>query len=301
MNSNTVNILIVIVFIGLILYIKNKDRITIEAIKRGMSCLQNLPMKETPFTIDFNTPARVTATYTQKIPFIFFQTGRYPLDADRRQCILINRALNPEYEHRFYDEEGRIAYIREHEPDLLPYYNKFLPPAYRADMFRCVVLYYEGGIYLDDKSTSIFPFSHYIKPEKEFAIFEDAIDGYGFNGFIASAPGHPIMRLNIDQMKHHVKTNYYGLTPLDPTGPGLMGKCINKFLGRAEGTSLITISDPRIDIIGKVRLIKKEYSCLCDKQDSPLINRCYRGYYSAKHIFSNYYGVKWVFRDIYKS
>jgi mannosyltransferase OCH1-like enzyme len=298
-TSTLINILIVVGFLLIIVYKTNSERLNMSSLKLALKCGKNLYLTSGKFTIDRHVTAKSTPSYTQKIPFIFFQTGRYPLDTDRRQCILINRNINPEYESRYYTDEEQVAYITKHEPDLLQYYNTLIPPAFKADLFRLVVLYYEGGIYMDDKSTSLFPFSHYIKPEKEFVIFADATEGYGYNGFMASVPGHPIVRKNLDQMKQNIKKRYYGLSPLDPTGPGLMGKCINAYVGRPPGTNLQTINHPQLDILGQCYVINKTYQSLCDTQKQPLINRCYRGYYSSKHLFSNYYGVKWVYGDIY--
>lgn len=300
MNSTLVNILIVVVFVLVIVYMRHRERINMDSIKFVLNCVKNQKLEAGTYTIVRHCPPKIAPSYQQKIPFIFFQTGRYPLDIDRRQCILINRNLNPEYEVRYYTDAEQVAYIKENEPDLLPYYNQLIPPALKADVFRCVVLYYEGGIYMDDKSTTLYPFSHYIKPEKEFSIFSDAPDGYGYNGFMASVPRHPIIRKNLDQMKINIKNRYYGVSSLDPTGPGLMGKCINSFLGRPAGTSLETIDHPEIDILGKYHIINKTYQSLCDVQKQPLINRTYRGYYSSKHLFSNYYGVKWMLGDIYR-
>lgn len=271
-----------------------------QAIQFISNCVKNKHLKVGTYNIERHCLAKTTPTYTQKIPFIFIQTGRYPLDEDRRQCILINRGLNPEYEARYYTDTEQVDYIKKHEPDLLPFYNKLIPGAYKADMFRCVVLYYEGGIYLDDKSTTLYPFSHYVKPDTEFAIFSDASDGYGFNGFIASIPFHPILRKNLDQMKVNIKTKNYGISSLEPTGPGLMGRCINEFLGKKSGTKLVSEPDRHLNILGQYHIINDTYESLCDLQNQPLINRTYKGYYFNMKVFFNHYGIKWILGDVYR-
>jgi mannosyltransferase OCH1-like enzyme len=61
---------------------------------------------------------------------------------------------NPDWEFRLYDDQDIEKYISKHFPNLLKFYKK-IDLAYgaaRADFFRYLVIYKEGGVYLDIKS-----------------------------------------------------------------------------------------------------------------------------------------------------
>jgi mannosyltransferase OCH1-like enzyme len=72
-----------------------------------------------------------------------------------RQVMKRNQNSNPEYEFRLYDMGQMKEYLRKHTtPILLETFNLINPTCHAciADFFRYVVIYYEGGIYLDIKT-----------------------------------------------------------------------------------------------------------------------------------------------------
>lgn len=72
---------------------------------------------------------------------------------------------NPEWEFRLYDDHDIENYIQKHYPYLLNIYKSINPSygAAKADFFRYLVMYNEGGIYLDIKSGSTKPFDSIIE------------------------------------------------------------------------------------------------------------------------------------------
>lgn len=80
---------------------------------------------------------------------------------------------NPDWEYRFYDDAAVLAYIKAHDDGrILDAYHRINPVygAAKADLFRYLVLYHEGGVYLDIKSTCIHPLSEVIKPDDNFIV-----------------------------------------------------------------------------------------------------------------------------------
>jgi hypothetical protein len=57
--------------------------------------------------------------------------------------------LNPDYEHRLYDDHDCEHWVRQHQPHLLPAFVSLPLAVQRADFFRYLVVYTEGGIYAD--------------------------------------------------------------------------------------------------------------------------------------------------------
>jgi inositol phosphorylceramide mannosyltransferase catalytic subunit len=93
------------------------------------------------------------------IPKIIHQTvsdknDLHPVFADN---IARLRTLNSEWDYRLYDDEECRAFIASHyDRDMLTTYERIHPrygPA-RADLFRYLLLYRTGGVYLDIKSTA---------------------------------------------------------------------------------------------------------------------------------------------------
>lgn len=293
MDTKTSIILICIVLL-LFLFTSSSLYNSLSGLFQNMKRLYQ-PGKKTFSIRQFESPS-MSPSYSQSIPLLLFQTGTYPVSPEIRQASLINRNINPEYEYRFYnDTTDRIDYITKYEPSLLPTYNALLPGAYKADLFRYVVLYYEGGVYLDDKSTIIQPLRTFIHPSKEFIAFRDVTPAACFNGFIAVVPKHPIMRQVIDRIKRNVKKKNYGINALDPTGPQLLGRCVNSYLNRPEMELFEEKEYPKqIDFIGTYYILNKEYQSLSDRDGTPLIHRCHNGYYKLPQVITKSYVTKWL-------
>ena len=59
---------------------------------------------------------------------------------------------NIEFEYFLYDDDDCRLFIKEHfSTDVLNAYDRLIPYAYKADLWRYCVLYIYGGIYLDIK------------------------------------------------------------------------------------------------------------------------------------------------------
>lgn len=80
---------------------------------------------------------------------------------------------NPNWDYRFYDDEAVLSYIQKHDDGrILTAYQRINPVygAAKADLFRYLVLYHEGGVYLDIKSTCIYPLDKVIRPDDTFIV-----------------------------------------------------------------------------------------------------------------------------------
>jgi len=81
--------------------------------------------------------------------------------------------MNPDYEYTFYAEPEMCQYIKKHYgQDMLNVYKQINPVygAARADLFRYLVVYQEGGAYLDIKSFCEKPLDEIIPPECELIL-----------------------------------------------------------------------------------------------------------------------------------
>mgnify|MGYP001214340874 CR=1 FL=1 len=161
------------------------------------------------------------------IPRIIHQTYR---NADvpeaLRPGIAELRAMNPDWDYRFYDDAAVADFIRgEFPPEFYRAYCR-INPAYgpaRADFFRYLVVYRHGGVYLDLKSTTARPLNETLRPDDDYLLSfwpnkpHQSMPGFGThrvlteqgflrgefqNWHLIATPGHPLLRYVASFMLH---------------------------------------------------------------------------------------------------
>ncbi|MBT7338600.1 MAG: hypothetical protein HN802_02780 [Candidatus Jacksonbacteria bacterium] len=110
----------------------------------------------------------------QRIPKIIHQTyGTRNLPTELRRTVDTLKAMNSEYTYIFYDDLDIIHFIENNYPkDVLTLFNMINPKygAARADLFRYLVIYKMGGVYLDIKSCTSIPLRNIIKKEDSYIL-----------------------------------------------------------------------------------------------------------------------------------
>lgn len=87
----------------------------------------------------------------------------------------INRLIkmNPDWEYKFYDNSDIEEFIKKNYGDIIySYYNRIDPRygAAKADLFRYLLIYKVGGVYLDLKSSIIKPLNSTIFDNDEYIL-----------------------------------------------------------------------------------------------------------------------------------
>ncbi len=139
--------------------------------------------------------------------------------------------LNPEYTYHFYSNVDQRNFIKTHmSKRVLRAYDKLIPVAYKADLWRYCILYMKGGVYLDIPMETYVPLKDIINNDDTFISSRETFisDGSIYNAFIASVPKHPFLREAIDECVRNIENNYIGTGTSDPTGPLVLGRCINR-------------------------------------------------------------------------
>lgn len=109
------------------------------------------------------------------IPKIIHQTVRskFEMDPVLKENIERIKGLNPDWEHRLYDNEDCRSFIANHcSARMLQLYERISPRygAARADFFRYLLMYEVGGVYLDIKSTVVRPLSSVLSVDDSFLL-----------------------------------------------------------------------------------------------------------------------------------
>jgi len=144
------------------------------------------------------------------------------------------KADNPEFKYMLFDDDECRDFIITHFDDsVLNAYDSLLPGAFKADLWRYCILYINGGVYLDIKYTLTDPSEFRLIDlfdEKKYPIPIVVETGplYVYTGLLMTPPANPLYAECIRQIVENVKNEYYGNTPMAPTGPELFGGLIEE-------------------------------------------------------------------------
>lgn len=165
---------------------------------------------------------------SEHIPHILHQTFRTrDLKPELAASVEAMKQRNPGWEYRFYDDADIRAYVEQHYgPEFLLYFDALNPKyaAAKADLFRYLLMYREGGVYLDIKSHASKPLNEVIAPTDQFLIsqwrngpdsgysmwgvhseLKDVAGGEFQQWFIVAAPGHPFLRATIEAVLRNIR------------------------------------------------------------------------------------------------
>ena len=139
-------------------------------------------------------------------------------------------ACFPDAEHVIYNNDSLRAFIADnYKEEVLWAYDCLQPFAYKADLGRYCLLNKIGGWYFD---VGIRAFNAIELADRiEFLAFRD-IQRFSFTswacsiGILYSRPENEALQFAIDMIVANCTQQYYGITPLCPTGPALLGKAL---------------------------------------------------------------------------
>lgn len=246
--------------------------------------------------------------YSQKIPFVIHQTYfDDKMDVQLYETCMINRYMNVEYEYKFYTDKDVAVYVATHFPQYNDLFHSLIPGAFRADLFRYLVLYREGGVYMDCKSSTIIPLREFLPADLGFVSFTDMNTTTIQISFLASTPGHPVLGQALEIAFDNIRRQNYGVSAMDITGPQVCGRAFNRCRGVPDMTSIDSREYPEIDacILGTLKLEKKYfYEVLVDADERPLVSRACYSYYLGRLDREvtdlNNYGWRWRTGRVFK-
>jgi len=166
--------------------------------------------------------------YKPIVPLKIFQTWYTKvLPPKMRERVETLKRQNPMFEHFLYDDNDCRELIKnKFSNDVLNAYDKLIPGAYKADLWRLCVLYLYGGIYMDIKFICVNGFKLIELTERNHFVKDRPKPLSIYNAMMVCEKNHPFLLMAINKIVHNVKNNYYGSTPLEPTGPTMLGNLI---------------------------------------------------------------------------
>ena len=175
----------------------------------------------------------------QPISAYIWRTAEWPSTALPQQIQKSMASFSkfaPEFQQVYMDDAGRSAFVAAEFPQYAAAFESVVPGAYRADLWRLLVVLRHGGVYSDICQHLVAPLGPLLaghdavfvldEPQwvrnKTFAIF---------NGFFAARPGHPLLAAIVDQVMADVRARQYNKSPLDIAGPWAWGRAFQRVYG----------------------------------------------------------------------
>ena len=191
----------------------------------GMSKVywQSLPVLNRP-SLRSRVPTVPEATQIPRLIHQTFSTKLLPPEIEANITSL--RRLNPGWQYHLYDDSDIAGFIdAEYGAHVLHRFEQINPlyGAARADLFRYLLLYKVGGVYLDIKSASLCPLDGVLRPDDRYLLSVwnnragEAFEGWGLHPeladveggefqqwYIAAAPGHPFLKAVIETVLRNI-------------------------------------------------------------------------------------------------
>jgi mannosyltransferase OCH1-like enzyme len=223
-----------------------------------------------------------------EIPSNIFQTWHSKnLPVSMFLAISQIKQTNPRFNYYLFNDEDCRIFIKNYfDENILNAYDKLIPGAYKADLWRYCVLYKMGGIYLDIKYVPVNKFKFRNLLTSEYWVTDS--DGNGiYNALMVCKAGNQILLNAINRIVENVKNKYYGSSFLEPTGPLLLGQY---FTNEEKQNSIIKHKMNGPNDFNKIILFK----------NYPIL-KCFRGYYLVqnKYKIKRHYSELWNERNIY--
>lgn len=237
----------------------------------------------------------------EKIPKIIHQTYYLkPSDPafpeELRANITDIQNQNPDWEYRFYDDADIEKYIKDNTPELFDYYQKLGDEygAARADFFRYVVIYCDGGVYLDVKSLTKRPLNEVLLEDDKYVLSywpefmrESGMgkhqsiknpDGEFQQWHVISVSGHPFLETVINNVCNNI--NHYNPVlhdcgawgVLNLTGPIAYSEAIFPILERYPHR-----------LLGTHREIGLKYCAVSAEKENPNDHMAHVSIFSKRH------------------
>lgn len=109
----------------------------------------------------------------QKIPKQLFVTAKSPLNPRLSHHLDSLQKSNPDYHLNVYDDSSCFDYVHNQWGEFVTSIYESIAAEYivaKMDLWRYLIIYDRGGIYLDDKSGPVKGFAKVIKPNDELLL-----------------------------------------------------------------------------------------------------------------------------------
>jgi mannosyltransferase OCH1-like enzyme len=191
------------------------------------------------------------------IPKVVHQTWKaiIGMPASLSSCVQSFGLVNRNWMQQFYDDEQCITWVRSRFPEAMGTYRSLSTGIHRADFFRILVLYIEGGVYADIDIECLRPLDEliaHLPPGKSLYLTRDhpvhervhfGGRAMWMNDFMIAAPGDPFLGEVIKWMVANPVSSSSANAVME-TGPGVLSAVMEMLGGPEMVPSLGVIPTP---------------------------------------------------------
>lgn len=144
----------------------------------------------------------------------------------------------PAANHTIYNKDSLRQFILDHyKEEVLWAYDQLKPYSYKADLGRFCLLNKLGGWYMDIGIRVASPVD--VGSHIRWLAFRDIQRCSGTSwacstSVLYSQPDNPALVTAIDLIVQNCRSKYYGITPLCPTGPTVLGRALAMYGSQAD-------------------------------------------------------------------
>jgi len=165
-----------------------------------------------------------------EISQIFLSDTDQELSPFLRHAVSTVKSAFPNDNHTIYDKNSLRQFISDnYDADVLGAYDTLRPYSYKADLGRFCLLNKLGGWYFDIAVRVMNPVE--VGDRIEWLAFRD-IQRFSYTSWacattvLYSKPDNIALTTAIEMIVNNCQEKYYGITPLCPTGPTLLGAAL---------------------------------------------------------------------------
>jgi tetratricopeptide (TPR) repeat protein len=153
--------------------------------------------------------------------------------------------MDPAFDYRRLDEASALDFLKAiGDAAAFRAFQRAEQPAMKSDILRLAWLLRNGGVYSDADDRLQRSVAPLLESGAGLVLYQEDIGSVG-NNFIAAAPDHPVLAAALEQAVAAVNNGGKDLLWL-ATGPGLLTRCLGRYLAADEGAWLARLSNIRV-------------------------------------------------------
>ncbi len=238
----------------------------------------------------------------KSLPNVLFRTAEpafrdlHPLIKEKMFAVTRE---NPVYRQVYFSASDRWDFVKKFYPQYMNDYKNLLPGAYKADLFRYLLIYRYGGVYADIGMLFTKPLQEILFPSDEFVGAVDFVSSNLINGFFAAYARHPLLRVVIAIVEDNLRHMRYNCNNLDITGPKVLGRAFRMLQGVFRSGE---ISSGAYAVLGNQFHLYKftgTGQTIIDQNDSILARNKFEGLNDILYKHSISYGGLYYMHQVY--
>jgi len=177
-------------------------------------------------------------TLKTTVPLFLWRTGWHQLSELPDEIVnsmFTFTEMAPRWIQVYCTDSDQENFLREFFPSALEPWMSLHAPAFRADLWRLLVLENFGGLYIDLPQRLLQPLDTLFDPDKDQFIC--VLDRIGpnkvprlYQAILGAYPHHPLIVAMINKVLNNVRSKSYGEDAFDITGPTAVGRAVLEVL-----------------------------------------------------------------------